>query len=124
MMKAACIAWSNSSEAVRKAWNLWANFLNELPVRGRLNGIAGTRNELEKTIIEAPYLDWKNMCIKMRNVIKNRPQNEQCTLVVSFGKERVAIRSQTYRRMILSSLVCFQVFGKECEKVTPHVASE
>ena len=64
------------------------------------------------------------MCIKMRNAIKNRPQNEQCTLVVSFGKERVEIRSQTYRRMVLSSLVCFQVFGKEYEKVTPHIVSK
>ena len=52
VMKAACIAWSNSSEAVRKAWNLRANFLNKLPVHGHLNGIVGTRNELEKTIIE------------------------------------------------------------------------
>ena len=64
------------------------------------------------------------MCIKMQNAIKNRPQNEQCTLVVSFGKERVEIRSQTYRRMVLSSLVCFQVFGKEYEKVTPHIVSK
>ena len=26
VMKAACIAWSNSSEAVQKAWKLWADF--------------------------------------------------------------------------------------------------
>ena len=124
VMKAACIAWSNSSEAVRKAWNLRANFLNKLPVPGRLNEIVGTRNELEKTMIEALYLDWRGLAIKMRNSIKSNPRNEKCILVVSFGKERVKIMSQTYRRMVLSTLVRLQVFGKEYEKVAPHIVSK
>ena len=74
--------------------------------------------------IDASYLDWRNMVIKMQNAIKNRPQNEKCTLVVSFWKERVKIMSQTYQRMVFSSLVCFQVFGKEYKKVTVHIVSE
>ena len=89
-----------------------------------VKSIVGTRNELEATLIDALYLDWRNMAIKMQNAIKNRPQNEKCTLVVSFGKERVKSMLQTYRRMVLDSLVHFQVFGKEYKKVTAHIVSK
>ena len=48
VMKAACLAWNNSSKAVKKSWKLWTEFLNTLLVCGHLNSIAGTRNNLEK----------------------------------------------------------------------------
>ena len=99
-------------------------FFNKLPVPGRLNEIVGTRNELEARLIDALYLDWRGLAIKMQNSIKSNPQNEKCILVVSFGKERVKSMLQTYRRMVLDSLVHFQVFGKEYKKVTEHIVSK
>ena len=87
VMKAACIAWSNSSEAVRKAWNLRANFLNKLPVPGRLNEIVGTRKELEARSIDASCLDWRGLAIKMQNSIKSNPRNEKCSWLSVLGRK-------------------------------------
>ena len=100
VMRAACLEWNNSSEAVKNLWKSRAEYLNTLPVPGQLNTIAGTRRELETTMIQATYLDWKNICLKIQQSIKTKPRNEQSNMIVHFGEERVVIRSQTSCRMV------------------------
>ena len=76
-------------------------------------------------MIEASlYLDWKSLCLKIKNSIKNRLQNEQSNIIVCFGKARVEIRLQTYERMVLSSLIQFQIFGKDYKKGRAHTISK
>ena len=58
------------------------------------------------------HLDWTSMCLKIKNSIQNRPQNEQSIIVICFGKERVEIGSQTHQRIVLGSPTWFQTFGK------------
>ena len=121
-MKAAAVQWNRSSENIKEAWGRRAEFLNSLPVVGRLNNIPGSRIFLENNIISAMYLDWKNLVRKMHSSIKNKGRNDKDIVkIYKFGKEEVAIQSQTYRKLLLSTLLRFELFGKEYEKVTEYV---
>ena len=124
VMKAACIQWRNSLETIRGSWRKRADFLNTLPVPGRLNNITGSRTIIEKQMIEAVYLDWKNLCRKFRASIKNTPRKELSSMKYFFGKEEVQIYSQTYRHFVISALVRFRLFGEKCEKVARFVVME
>ena len=42
VMRAACLEWNNSLEAVKNLWKSRAKYLNTLLVPGRFNTIAGT----------------------------------------------------------------------------------
>ena len=72
-------------------------------------------------MIQAMYLDWKIICMKIQQSIKTKPRNEQSNMIVHFGEKRVVIRSQTYCRMVLSLLIQFQLFGKEFVKIQAYV---
>ena len=56
-MKAACFAWNESSEAVKKSWKLWAEFLNASPVCGCLSwqqpGKRSSRNPVARWVTHA-----------------------------------------------------------------------
>ena len=124
IMKAACMDWRESSEAIKLAWQRRADFLNTLPVFGRLEHIDGSRNDLENNTIEAIFLDWKYLSKRIQSSIKNRGRNDVIAAkTYMFGKEEVQIQSQTYRKLALSTLLRYQLFGKVYEKVANYVVA-
>lgn len=88
-MKAACIQWRNSPEIIRESWRKRANFLNTLPVPGRLNNITGSRTIIEKQMIEAVYLDWKIYVANFDHQLKTH-HGKNCHQWSIFWKRRGA----------------------------------
>ena len=77
---------------------------------------------MENNIIHAIYLDWKNLVRKMNSSIKNKGRSDKDIVKeYKFGNEVVVIQSQTYRKLLLSTLLQFELFGQKYKKVKDYV---
>ena len=125
IMKLACSVWKCYPKSMRASWNKRADYLNRLPVPGRIEQFPDAlqgEGGLEGTLIDLLFFDWKDLCNRIRNSIKRPPKNELCPAVYRFGHERVVMNSQTYRKMTLSSLLRLYLFNKD--KIQRNIIKE
>lgn len=114
VMRLACIEWRSMPPHHIESWSVRAEMLNRRPLPGRfvlIPGVLGEGQIMERHVKEALSGEWERIVKILRNAVTREPRRDISQRVVLFGKERVRILSQTYRRVYLGSLMKKVVFG-------------
>eukprot|EP00978_Attheya_sp_CCMP212_P014420 scaffold36716_cov41-Attheya_sp.AAC.4 len=115
VMRLACNGWRFMSPERKDGWNARAAWLNSHPVPGRFVELPA--NIGNPDVLDAMTLDWARVVSLFRNSITRRPKVLTSTIEVLFGKEKVKIGSQSYRKFELNNLIKLSLFGKNWSKL-------
>lgn len=95
-----------------ESWRNRAIMLNDRPVPGEFCHIPPEFDrDLIANVLRAMSLDWERTVVSLKNAITKPNKRGYCSKTVTFGKERIAIMSQSYRSTFLNLLLRYSLFG-------------
>jgi hypothetical protein len=116
LMSVAGLKWRLMSPNLQDGWQQRANWLNLRKVPGKfLSFPDGDCDHPE--VFNAMTLDWARMVSLFRSCITRRQKETQSCVHIFFGKEKVHINNQSYRRFEVNQLIRTCLFGKDLCKL-------
>jgi hypothetical protein len=116
LMRVAGLRWRVMPPNSRGGWQQRANWLNSRPIPGKfLSFPDGACDHPE--VLNAMTLDWARMVSLFRTCVTRRQKQTQSSVSVFFGKEKVHIINQSYRRFEVNELIRLCLFGKDLGKL-------
>lgn len=115
--KCACRKWNCLREEIKEAWVQRTVNLNGRFLPGAFVNIpncigGGDLNRVRTSVLSSLSRDWRVILAIMKSAITRSRRQDGISLTVHrFGKERVKLRLQTYRKFLLPSLLNLVLFG-------------
>lgn len=110
ILKLAGRYWMNLDDDYKDAWRQRADRVNKLPIIGSFPSLPSSVNDTE--ILKSLNMEFKNMLSMGRNAISSKPRVEYSNKTKQFGKEKVVLGSQLFRKFFITHLMQLSLFGK------------
>ena len=114
----ACIRWRNLLPEIKEVWGRRSAWINTLPRPGKFESLE-EYNIQNGNILESLTLE-QNFIGVLISAVVHKHRTPLSQLEVCFGKERVKILSQSYRKFDISFLLQLCIFGKGFSNLKYH----
>ena len=110
--------WRFMGPYSKEAWEKQAKRLNSRKLPGWLVSIPNALKD-SSIVMKSISLEWELLVKVFKEAIERPPSKEtlEKNLSYCFGKERVLMRSQTYKSFTMTYLLNHYLFGEDYEKV-------
>ena len=118
IMKAAARNWHNINLNYKEAWKTRAINLNSRPRNdGKITSLPSSLEDqqLNKTIMDSLTMEWINMAKMLKTAIMSNCIGSSIIATsekrYKFGREKIELKSQSYRSFFLTKLMQVTIFG-------------
>lgn len=118
LMSVAGKRWRYLSVDTKNGWEQRTAWLNSRPIPGKFLAFTDGVYCDNSAVLDSMSLDWARMVSLFRSCITRRqPVNRTSGVSVLFGREKVNILNQTYRRFEINELIRLCLFGRDLGKL-------